>query len=412
MRYCCISFLLLTATLAAAGTPGLEPGTASRIASAESQITRNPTQAEGHTALALALVKAARATDRPEYLQRAESAVADALRIAPDDFEAHKAEVVIRLAEGRYTHALDEAKALNKKVPDDNQMYGYLADAEMALGHYAAAEKAAQWMIDQHPVNAPGLQRGALLREVLGYNEPALEWWNSAFRITSSSDSEERSWILVNMSRVDLRLGKPADAESHSRQALELVANYPPALDALAASLVETGKAGEAAEVLARRLAGAPRVAAQFHLAEALEIAGRKTEADAAWQQFEKQAAARITQPDNANRELVEYYALHGKASEAVKLALDESERRQDIPTLATYALALMTAGNYEDARVQMDRALAPGIRDARLLYRAGVIASKLSDKPAAAKYLKKAIEINASSPEADKAIKLLAGLS
>jgi tetratricopeptide (TPR) repeat protein len=415
-RLYCIGILLLTVGLAGAQTTAresaMEPATASRIASAKAQISKNPAQPDGYTQLALALVKAARATDRAEHLKQAEQAVADALRLAPDDFEAHKAEVAIRMAEARYAEALEEAKALNKKVPDDNQMYGYIADAEMALGDYTAAEKATQWMIDQRPVNAPGLQRGARLREILGYNEPALEWWNSSLRITSSSDSEERAWILVNMSRVDLAVGKPAEGEKCARQALELAANYPWANDALAEALMEQDQAGAAAEVLARRLTDAPNLAAKYHLATALEAAGKKTEAEGAWRQFEREAAARVARPDNANRELIEYYATHDRSDDAVKLASAESRRQQDIATLAAYASALASAGKYDEARIQMDRALAPGIRDATLFYRAGTIAIKLNDKAAAAKYLKKAIEINASSPEAGKAIKLLANLS
>ncbi len=412
IRHYGIGILLLAGSLAGAGTTALETATASRIASAREQIARNPAQPDGYTALALAMVKAARATDRAEYLTQARQAVANALRLAPEGFEAHKAEVAVQLAEARYSEALEAAKALNKKVPDDNQMYGLIADAEMALGDYAAAEKAIQWMIDQRPVNAPGLQRGAELREILGYNEPALEWWNSSLRITSSSDAEERAWILVNMSRVALAQGKPADAEKHARQALDLVANYPWANDALAAALLEDGKAGEAAEILQSRLSAAPNVRARFLLAAALEAAGKKPEAAEAWQQFEREAVARVSAPDNANPELIEYYASHDRSAEAVKLASEESQRRQDIATLAAYASALVAAGRYQEARVQMARALAPGIRDAKLFYRAGLIAAKLNDKTSAANYLKKTIEINASSPEAGKAIQLLANLS
>jgi Tfp pilus assembly protein PilF len=214
------------------------------------------------------------------------------------------------------------------------------------------------------------------------------------------------------MSRVDLTLGKPAVAESRARQALELVANYPWANDALAAALLAETKAEEAVAVLQGRLGIAPDVRAKFHLAAALEAAGKTAEAAAAWQEFEKEALGRSAQPDNANRELVEYYALHDRAADAVKLAASEAARSQDISTLAAYALALSASGNYPEARVQMDRALAPGVRDARLFYRAGMIAARLNDKASAEKYLKRAIEINASAPEADKAIKLLASLS
>ena len=406
-RHYGVGILLLASGFAEAASNGMD-----RVAMAREQIARSPAQADGYTALALALVKAARATDRTEYLGQAEQAVRDALRLAPDNFEAQKADVAVRLAECLYSEALREAKALNKKVPDDNQLYGYIASAEMALGNYAAAEKATQWMIDQRPVNGPGLQRGAELREVLGYNEPALDWWSSAMRITSSSDAEERAWILVNMSRVDLHMGKPAEAEKHARQGLELVANYPWASDALAAALMEEEKPSEAAEVLGARLEAANDVRAKFQYATALEAAGKKEDAATVWQEFAAEAKARVSQADNANRELIAYVAAHDMSADALKLASEEVERRQDIDTLAAYASALLAAGKYQEARTQMDRALAPGIRDAKFFYQAGMIAAKANDKASAAKYLKKAIEMNASSPEAGKAIKLLANLS
>lgn len=401
MRLSLLALLFSSVIFAAADA------TSARIAAAREQITRNPSQPDGYTRLAVLLVKAARATDHPDYLKQAGQAAAEALRLAPQDFEAHKAEVAVRLAEKRYAEALAEARALNKTVPDDNQMYGFIADADMALGDYGGAEKALQWMIDQRPVNAPGLERGAELREYLGYNEPALEWWSSSLRMTSSSDTEERAWILVNMSRVNLRMGKPADAEKRAREALDLVAGYPWANDLLAAALIEQDQPAKAAEVLRQRLALAPNLAAEFHLAAALDAAGNKTEAAAIWRQFEHEAAVRVFRPDNANRELVEYYASHERITDAVKLAAEESLTRHDIATLSAYAVALTAAGNYEEARIQMERALAPGIRDARLYYRAGAIAAKLNDKQAATKYLKKAIEVNASSPVAEQAMAL-----
>ncbi len=412
LGHCAIG--LLAANLA--GAAALEPGTASRIAQAKQQIAKNSAQPDGYTALALAYVKASRATGQSEYLKEAEQALADSFRATPDNFDARKAKVIVLLAEARYGEALELATTLNKTIPDDNQIYGLIADAQIALGHYSEAEKAVQWMIDQRPVNAPALQRGAELREVFGYNEPAMEWWTSSMRITSASDAEERAWILINMSRVALHMGKPADAEKNARQALDFVPDYPLANDALAAAFmadsVEKAKASEAVEILSRRLHTAPNVRSQYHLAEALEAAGKKPDAAEAWQKFEKEAVARASQPDNANRELTEYYASHGRAAEAVKLGAEESQRRQDIGTLAAYSFALYAAGKYDEARIQMDRALAPGIRDAKLFYRAGLIAARLNDKASAARYLKRAIEINANSPEAGDAIKLLASLT
>ncbi len=192
------------------------------------------------------------------------------------------------LAQGRYSDALAEATALNKSVPDDNLLYGYLADAQMELGNYQAALKATQWMINQRPVNAPGLQRGAQLREDSGYGEPALDWWNSSLRITSSSDLEELAWILVNMSRVALRMGKAANAEGSARQALDLVANYPLASDALAAALIAQDKPADALEILEAQDRGCAERSRGVSFGSSGRGCGNKAETAAAFARFEK----------------------------------------------------------------------------------------------------------------------------
>jgi tetratricopeptide (TPR) repeat protein len=227
-----IAVFLLAGTLTAGS---LDPGTAARLKQAREQIARNPGHPDGHIAAALTLVKAARSSGDSSYLDQAEKEVAAAFQPSDDNFEAKKARVAVRLAQHRYDEALAEAQALNQKVPDDNQLYGYIADAQIALGNFAAAEKAAQWMIDQRSGNAAALQRGARLREILGYTEPSLEWWNAAFRLTSFADAEERAWILVNISRVQRNAGRAAEAEKSARRALELIPDYALARDALAA---------------------------------------------------------------------------------------------------------------------------------------------------------------------------------
>jgi hypothetical protein len=45
-----------------------------------------------------------------------------------------------------------------------------------------------------------------------------------------------------------------------------------------------------------------------------------------------------------------------------------------------------------------MDAALAVGIKDARLLYEAGVIAARAGDRTAAARYLDESLRVNATS--------------
>jgi len=110
---------------------------------------------------------------------------------------------------------------------------------------------------------------------------------------------------------------------------------------------------------------------------------------------YERQARDITGQPDNANRELILYYADYAhKPAEALRIARAEIARRQDIPTLDAYAWALYANGEYQQARAKLDKALKIGIRDAKLFDHAAAIAQKLKDQTAAAKYERQAREL------------------
>jgi Flp pilus assembly protein TadD len=78
--------------------------------------------------------------------------------------------------------------------------------------------------------------------------------------------------------------------------------------------------------------------------------------------------------------------------------------------TLDAYAWALHINGQDLEARKQIEAALAVGIRDAKLLVHAGVIALASGDRAAAERYLKQSTELN--SEESEQARNILAGLT
>jgi hypothetical protein len=79
---------------------------------------------------------------------------------------------------------------------------------------------------------------------------------------------------------------------------------------------------------------------------------------------------------DNSNRELTLYYADYAnQPAKALEVATREFARRHDVFTLDSYAWALHVNGQDQEARKQIEAALAVGIRDAKLLRHAGEIA-------------------------------------
>jgi predicted Zn-dependent protease len=347
-----------------------------KIEQAQSLIARDPGRCQGHNDLALALARRARETSDPALYAQAEQALEKCLAVSPDDLEALKARAWVFLGQHRFAEARDLAIALNKRVPDDVMVYGLLTDAQAELGNYNEAEAACQWMLDLRPGNVPGLTRAAYLRELFGDLDGALELMASAYQQTPPSEVEDRAWILTQIGHLQLTARRPAEAEAVLQQALAQFPGYHYALGQMARVRTAQGRHEEAVDLLRQRYQAAPHAENLYELAEALGRAGRAADAGAAYADFERKARAEMEGADNANRELVYYYADHtSRAAEALTLARSELARRRDVQTVAAYAWALHASGRPAEAQKEMQAALTVGTRDPELRRRADVIA-------------------------------------
>src|SRR5205814_2009549 len=126
------------------------------------------------------------------------------------------------------------ARKLNRRVPDDLQVYGFLVDASVELGAYAEGEQAAQWMLDLRPGNAPGLTRAAYLREIYKDYDGALQLMQQAFNRTRPEEKGDRAWILAHIGRILCRKQEYAKAELALKASLDTYLNYHYALANLA----------------------------------------------------------------------------------------------------------------------------------------------------------------------------------
>jgi tetratricopeptide (TPR) repeat protein len=371
---------LLASLPAIAGTSRPAAGDAgSRLSPAEKSIalalqaiSKHPGQAEPYNSLAFALARRARETADSTHYAQAEEAVKKSLALAPGNLGGEKARIWILLGKHEFAQALESARALNRRVPDDVMVYGFLTDAHVELGNYEEAEKAADWMLRLRPGNIPGLTRAAYLRELFGDIEGALELMTMALHSTPFREFEERAWIMTQMAHLHLVSGRVEEAELAARQALELFSEYHYALAALAEVRTTQKKYAEAADLLRRRYRSAPHPENLYALAAALERAGHKAEARVAFARFENEARGEMNNADNANRELSMYYAgPGGKPREALRVAGLELARRRDVYTREAYAWALFESGRWQEARSEYEEVLALGIRNPKLLERA-----------------------------------------
>jgi tetratricopeptide (TPR) repeat protein len=370
-----------------------------RIAASRQSIEKNKKDVNAYNDLALALVRRARETANNQRCVDAEVPVAESLKIAPSGFDGRRARVAVWLCEKRWADALEEATALHNQVMDDVPTWGYIADAQTALGNYEEAAKAVQWMINMRQASPQALQRAATVREAYGMNEPALDWLTSALHLTSGSDAEERAWLLTRIARLNRIIGRANAAEDALKEALTLVPDYPWALTERGLNLVAQKKYNEAVEVFGNRQRVAPDVAGLYDLALALSNEDKSDEAQRTFLEFEKAALPLTTKADNANLQLIAYYSGPGKKpAEAVRIAQDMLARRHDLDTLAACAEALAAQGEWKSAAEQMQRALKYGARNPAWLVEAGRIARKTGDEAMARKFFQQAMEASPSS--------------
>ena len=353
------------------------------IRKAQEQIAKQPDHVAYYDALAMAYARRARETSDVAYYQKAEETLKRAFELSPGDFEAGKVQTWLLLGRHEFAGALKSATELNKKVPDDVLVYGYLADANTELGNYPEAVKAVQWMLNLRTGNIPGLTRAAYQRELHGDIAGAIELMRMAHDSTPFQELEDRAWILTQIAHLYVIDGNLDQAGQYAKGALDLFSGYHYAQGTLAQVRMEQKRYDEAIALLQARFNAAPHAENLFSLAEALDRAGRKTEADQSFARFEQMALRESTIADNANHELIAYYVDFAKQPEkGLRLAEQELARRHDVLTLDAYAWALAALGRYEEANTEIHRALAVGIKDPKVLHHAQVIAAHLDHSP------------------------------
>ena len=385
----CSQGLCFAETSTTARTPAEE-----KIAAAKKAIELKPQSAEAQNALALALTRRARETSDPNYYDQAGEVLKESLRLAPDNFEARRIETWIALGKHEFSRALVLARALSKSRPDDVLAYALLTDACVETGNYDEAEKAAQWALDMRPGEVSGLTRAAYLRELFGDIQGSVDLMQSAYNKTAPSEVEDRAWILTQFAHLQLLSGKPDVAELALADALKLFPGYHYALGNMVKVRIAQNRYDDAVAVAREFIQAAPHPENLFVLGEALARAGKSDESKSAFADFEAKALAESEGTDNANRELVFYYVNHAdKPSEALRIAKRELARRQDTFTRDAYAWALQANGELKEARDEMEKALAVGIRDPLFFYHAGIIAQKNGDHQQAQKFLQESLK-------------------
>jgi tetratricopeptide (TPR) repeat protein len=352
-----------------------EPAVDALIDSLEKAVHHNPTKVDFWDGLGRAWVRKARDTADPGYYLNANACSEIALSIDATDRAAFDLQALVLLNQHRFEEARAVAQRITDGNPRDPLAYANLSDALLELGRFDEAARAAQKMMDLKP-NLPSYSRASYLRWLQGDDEGAKA--NARLAIDSGSDArdpEPRAWVTVQAAMLFWHEGDYDGADAGFDRALEGVREYAPALVGKGRVALARGDARRATEMFQRAHAASPLVETSWLLGDALEAAGDAAGAKRAYAQVEKEGAS-------DKRTLSAFYSTKSiKPTEALALALEEKKTRGDIVIDDTLAWALYRNGRFSEAKTAIDRALAHGTKDARLLFHTGAISVALGDK-------------------------------
>jgi tetratricopeptide (TPR) repeat protein len=380
-----------------------------RIAAAKLQIEADPKKIQAYNELALAYIRRARETADLKYLNDADAALTQGLKLDESDFQLRKSRVALLLSRHQFIEAREQADNLHRRVPDDVMVYGYLAEADIALGKYSEADTNAQWMMNMRPNNTPALLVGARLRTLYGDTHGAIEFLSQAYSQTSPVEVEELAWIANQIASIQIDSGQDDEAAQTLEQAARAFPDYPYTSENMARVRTNQGRENEAIQLwtAACTVDSDPHVL--YELARAQEIAGRIREARANYAIFEKKANSPDTATDDSKLDLILMYAESpARAPDALALALHETNAREDVWTLDAYAWALYVNGKYEEANSAIQKVLGVGIQNAQIFDHAAHIAQKVNHGADAITYFERSAQINPSSEFALDARKAL----
>ena len=248
-----------------------------------------------------------------------------------------------------------------------------IADAQVELGRYGAAELTLQRLLDRKP-NLTSYSRVSYFRELHGELGGAA----AAMRMAVSAGGgapENLAYVQVLLGDLELQRGRPDAARLAYTSALRSVPGYPAGLVGLARADAAGGDLGRAAARLRRAAERLPLTGTLVLLAEVEEAIGNPAEAAGALaaaraQQQLYRAAA--TAPD---AEAVLFAADHGDPQAAVALGRKVWRAAPSVRSADALGWALTRAGRPAAGRRWAQRALRLGSRDPLLRFHAGTAA-------------------------------------
>jgi tetratricopeptide (TPR) repeat protein len=376
------------------------------------KVVQDPDDQFNYDRLGVAYIQKARETGDVTYYNLAATALEKSLALeskAPEAAPPAKHLATVYYAEHRFAEALALAQKALALNPRDMTPYALIGDAHCEMGDYHQA-----WADYAHLVYSGDPQSSAKLalsgtqyldqsREsvkslLTGDTKAAVEHMQAAVKISSESGmaTESIAWSQFSLGEAYLQLGDLSSAKAAYNDALRTYPNYHRALAGLAKVSSAEGHLPEAIKLYKQAIGVIPLPAYIAALGDVYTKAGNSVEAKKNYDLVEYIARLNAFNQTVYNRELAMFYADHDiHLPQALALARKEFEVRHDIYTWDALAWTLYKNAQPQEAASAITEALHLDTRDALLLFHAGMIYDRLSEKEKAQDYLRRSIDLN-----------------
>lgn len=319
-----------------------------------------------------------------------------AVDLAPEDRTATLRLAQASLAVHRFQDALEIANDLVATEPGDAAARLVIADAEFELGDEESAAEALNDVASLTGEIPEILTRRAQHADSMGEVPMALGYAEEALRLVDDDTAEPRllAFHLTFVAHFLNDLGRFEEAEDLLRRAIDVDPSWSSSHVTMGWVLMSSGRLQEAfsAYETASSLRTDPSTLAM--LGDISLALGEQQRAETFFSQVEPAATRTEVHRSAYRRTLAQFLADHDlDPKRAVELARQDVKERADPFGLDTYAWALYRAGEFEEARTEIEKVFAVGLSEPQILYHSALIALAEGDEGRARKELTQALD-------------------
>ncbi|NRQ40619.1 hypothetical protein HII36_53750 [Nonomuraea sp. NN258] len=328
----------------------------------QARLKRLPADHRGWARLATEYVDQARITGDPSYYAKADGAVANAVRLRPEDDAVLTAQAA--LAAGR--HEFAESKRLAERAiaanPWSAAAHGVLADARTQLGDLRGAAEAVDEMLNLRP-GVAAFARASYAAELRGDVAGARRYLEYAEH--DAFAPADHAYARYYLGELALHSGDLATAAGWYAKALQAYPAYTPALAGQARAAALAGRTAEALKLYESVVARLPLPQYLIEQGETRIKAGQPAD----WTLL--RAQQRLFDAAGVRDDLTwaEFEADHGDPALAVRHARAEYARNPNLVAADALAWALFRAGEPKQALTYAKKATATGWRNPLIAY-------------------------------------------